>query len=44
MLALLRESILSTPHLMGSGRLWMARKRMLLLRCEEHVVRHGWRS
>jgi hypothetical protein len=31
-----------TPHLKGSGRLLMARKRLLLLRCEGHVVRRGW--
>ena len=41
-LALLGGEILSTPHLTGSGRLHMARKRLLLLRCGGHVVRRGW--
>jgi hypothetical protein len=36
--------ILRTPHLTGSGRLWMARERMMLLRGGGHVVRRGWRS
>jgi hypothetical protein len=36
------EEILYTPHLTGSGRLLMARKRLMLLRCEGHVVRRGW--
>jgi hypothetical protein len=36
------EEILSTPHLTGSGRLLMARRRLLLLRCGGHVVRRGW--
>ena len=31
-----------TPHLTGSGRLLMARRRLLLLRCGGHVVRRGW--
>ena len=34
--------ILCTPHLTGSGRLLIARKRLLLLRCGGHVVRRGW--
>ena len=29
-------------HLTGSGRLLMARRRLLLLRCGGHVVRRGW--
>ena len=33
--------ILCTPHLTGSGRLLMARRRLLLLRCGGHVVRRG---
>jgi hypothetical protein len=41
-LALLGGEILSTPHLTGSGRQLMARKRLLLLRCGGHVVRRGW--
>jgi hypothetical protein len=36
--------ILRTPHLTGSGWLWMARKRLLLLRSGGQVVRRGWRS
>jgi hypothetical protein len=36
--------ILRTPHLTGSGRLWIARQRLLLLRSGGHVVRRGWRS
>ena len=43
-LASLDEEILSTPHLTGSGRLLMARRRLLLLGCGGHVVRRGWRS
>jgi hypothetical protein len=31
-------------HLTGSGRLWMARKRLLLLRSGRQVGRHGSRS
>ena len=31
-------------HLTGSGRLWLARKRLLLLRCEGQVGRRGRRS
>ena len=41
-LALSDGEILCTPHLTGSGRLLMARKRLLLLRCGGHVVRRGW--
>ena len=38
------EEILCTPHLTGSGRLLMARKRLLLPLCGGHVVRRGWHS
>jgi hypothetical protein len=41
-LALSDGEILCAPHMTGSGRLLMAQKRLLLLRCEGHVVRHGW--
>ena len=41
-LALPDGEIHCTPHLTGSGRLLMARKRLLLLRCGGHVVRRGW--
>jgi hypothetical protein len=43
-LASSEEEILRTPHLTGSGRLLMVRRRLLLLGCEVHVVRRGWRS
>jgi hypothetical protein len=33
--------LVSTPHLTGSGRLLMARKRLLLPLCGGHVVRRG---
>jgi hypothetical protein len=36
------EEILCTPHLTGSGRFLMARKRLLLLRCGGLVARRGW--
>ena len=36
--------ILRTPHLTGSGRLWMARKWLLLLRSGGHIVSRGWRG
>jgi hypothetical protein len=39
--ASLDEGILSTPHLMGLGRLIMARRRLLLLGCGGHVVHRG---
>jgi hypothetical protein len=32
----------SSDGVTGSGRLLVARKRLLLLRCGGHVVRRGW--
>ena len=44
LLALPNGVTLRVLHLTGSGRLWLARKRLLLLRCEGQVGRRGRRS
>ena len=43
-LALPNEVTLRVLHLTGTGRLWMARKRLLFLRCGGQVGRRGRRS
>jgi hypothetical protein len=44
LLALPNGVALRVFHLTGSRRLWMARKRLLLVRCGGHVGRRGKRS